>query len=41
MPWEEDSVQSFSAGGRSGIVLPENMVTKLDVKGGKWGSDCV
>lgn len=41
MPWEEDSIQSFSAGGRSGIVLPENMVTKLDVKGGKWGSDCV
>lgn len=41
MPWEEDSLQSFSAGGRSGVVLlPENVVTKLEVKGGKWGSDC-
>ncbi|KAK4827863.1 hypothetical protein QYF61_022013 [Mycteria americana] len=32
----EDSIQSFSAGGRNGIVLlPENMVTKLEVMGGK------
>lgn len=39
-PRREDSMQSFSASGTSGIVLlPENMVTKLEAVGGKWGND--
>lgn len=40
-PGREDSIQTSFAGGRSGIVLlPENMVTKFEVVGGKQGSDC-
>lgn len=41
-PRREDSMQSLSASGTSGIVLlPENMVTKLEAVGEKWGNDYI